>query len=340
MTLHHLTGNVDVALSHLALYGLASIADQSTGTASRLWWTEDQTPVPTVQTTLDAPQLAAAVHAHAQRAADPASWLMRRETGGTRAGAGLFTARAKVPADPGEWRHHAEETRAARRAMTMNRLDRQMILGMGEPAWWRWEQASNRPDEGASRWEMKTRSGGKEFVLHRLAPLAKALAKRTPQMVLDGLMGRSITDETGSSPSFRTATGLTTPGPVDSALAWCALWGMSVAPPVPRKAAISRTPGVWPDDRLHPTRAALPVFTHPVTVTRLSQILLSEAFDTAGAVPSGGDADPGPPIHGDAAKAWLVEQGVRAVVVFPILKIETAGAPERQILSGDVRVLT
>lgn len=47
MTLHHLTGNVEVALSHLALCGLVSIADESTGTASRLWWTADQTPVPT-----------------------------------------------------------------------------------------------------------------------------------------------------------------------------------------------------------------------------------------------------------------------------------------------------
>lgn len=340
MTLHHLTGNVEVALSHLALCGLVSIADESTGTASRLWWTADQTPVPTVQTTLDASQLAAAVHAHAQRAADPASWLMRRETAGTRAGAGLFTARAKVPADPGEWRYHVEEIRAARRSMTVTRLDGQMLLGLGEPAWWRWERDANRPDEGASRWEMKTRNQGQEFLLHRLAPLAQTLAQRTPQEIFDGLVGRSVVDETGMNASeSRTATGLTTPGPVDSAVAWCALWGLAVAPPIPRKTAISRTPGVWPDERLHPTRAALPVFTHPVTVARFSQILLSEAFDTAGAALSGGDSDAGLPISRGAAAAWLIEQGVRAVVVFPVRKTGSASAPERQILSGEVKVL-
>ena len=174
MTLHHLTGNLDVALSHLALCGLAAIADDATGTSSRLCWTADQTPVPTLETTLDALELAEAVRAHAERASDPTSWLMRRETGGTRKGAGLFTARAKVPADPGEWRHHAEERRTARRSMTISRLDGLMILGMGEPAWWRWERDANRPDEGASRWEMKTRNKGQEFLLHRLTPLARA----------------------------------------------------------------------------------------------------------------------------------------------------------------------
>jgi len=198
MTPLHLTGDVRTAISHLALWGLAAIADEATGTCSRLWWTEDQTPDPTVETTLNAQRLAAAVHAHAQHASDLTSWLMKQETCGTRKGSGLFTARAKVPTDPGEWRHHAEEVRAARRAGIVSRLDGQMILGMGEPAWWRWERDANRPDEGASRWEMKTRNKGQEFILHRLVPLAQALANRTPQQVLDGLMGRAVVDERGA----------------------------------------------------------------------------------------------------------------------------------------------
>lgn len=340
MNLHQLPGDVTVALTHLALCGLAAIADDASGTPSRLWWTDDQVPVPTLTSVLDSRQLAEAVHAHAVEASSPASWLNQREATGSRAGAGLFTARAKVPTDPAEWGRHAMDRRAARRSLPASRLDGRLILGLGEPAWWRWERNANRPDEGASRWEMKTRNQGQEFLVDRLVPIARALADRTPQQILDGLTGHSVVDEPGKgSPDSRTATGLTTPGPADAAIAWCALWGLSTAPPIPRRATISRTPGVWPGERLHPTTAGLPVFTEPVSATRFSQILLSAEFDTAAAPIGTRTGATQAPTSRDSARAWLLEQGVRAIVVFPVLKAGTSSAPERQLLAGKVEVL-
>jgi CRISPR-associated protein Csb3 len=188
---------------------------------------------------------------------------------------------------------------------------------------------------------MKTRNQGQEFLVHRLSPLASTVASRSPAEIFAGLTGQVIRDELGkNSPGSRTATGLSTPGPVDSAIAWCALWGLSVAPTIPRKDELSRSPGVWPSHRLHPTWAALPVFTVPVTQRRFAQVLTSAQFDTLGrslyksTPPNGVEA-----VQIAAAATWLKQQGMRAAIVFPILKAGSGNAPERQLLTGEVSVL-
>jgi CRISPR-associated protein Csb3 len=61
-----------------------------------------------------------------------------------------------------------------------------MIGALGEPAYW---PTDRNADAGASRWEMKTRNQGAEFVGNRLVPLAQAVAARTIEQTLTGLTG-------------------------------------------------------------------------------------------------------------------------------------------------------
>jgi CRISPR-associated protein Csb3 len=335
-----ITGRLEAALSHFTLLGLAAIVDLGVGQASRVWWTDEQVPRPVLSTVVDDDHIANAVRQHAAIHAGRQSWVSMRAVTGARAGSGLFTARARVPA-LADWPDYAEERRRARKQATLDPLDGRLLAALGEPAWWRCDEKQSRADDGASRWEMKTRNQGQEFLLHRLSPLAEAVAKRSAEDVMAGLRGERILDETGkNSPASRTATGLATPAPVDSAVAWCALWGLHVAPTVHQKTAISQTPGVWPRRQVHPRHAALPVYTRPVSVRRFSQILASRHFDVAarhvGQEEGTAQDDVMPTL---SSRRWLTEQGVRAVVRFPVLRTGSDSAPERQILTGEVHVL-
>jgi CRISPR-associated protein Csb3 len=336
MTTLTLPGAIESALPHFALAGLAAILEENGPALPRFHWSEDLQQLPLLCTELSPEQVATAVRSHAQRHTTASSWLPRRALGGTRDGAGLFTARAKGPADD-EWHSFAAQRSSARRSLPLTRLDERLLSALGEPAWWLTEVQGRSADDGASRWEMKTRNQGQEFILHRLWPLAEVVAARDDAAVLRGLTGGSVVDELGKdAPESRTGTGLTTPGPVDSAVAWCALWGLHVAPTVHRLASVSQSAGVWPRVGVHPRAAVLPVFTVPVSSRRFGEILGSKQFDTA-AFRATSDADDGARLlEVEAARSWLAGQGVRALVRFPILKTGSSSAPERQVLNGEV----
>ena len=266
---------------------------------------------------------------HARRHAAPSSWVQRRIAAGARAQSGLFTARVKPPKTPEDWAGYALERGMARGSAVVGGLDEQIQLALGEPAWWRCGERESRPDDGASRWEMKTRNQGQEFLVHRLAPLAKALVDRSAEGVLSGLTGRSVMDETGRNASdSRTGTGLTLPGPVDTAIAWCALWGLHTAPTVQRPRDVGQSAGVWPRSQVHPNEAVIPVYTVPVTPRAFSDVLSSKKFDQAC---GWGDDNSAGVI---AARAWLKEHGVRALLRSSVRKTGSQSAPERQVLNG------
>jgi CRISPR-associated protein Csb3 len=348
-------GGIHSALAHFALVGLAGIVDHASDPADarcRIFWTDDATPRPVVTCSLDDDaRVAEAVRQHALRHRSPHSWVSQRVSGGSRDGSGLFTARAKAPTLD-EWPAYLRARRDARERMGsaekgerpdegLDTLDKRLLLALGEAAWWRCDAKEARPDDGASRWEMKTRNQGQEFIVHRLSPLADAVAARSSGAVLAGLTGQRVVDETGkNSPTSRTSTGLTTPGPVDSAMAWCALWGLHAAPTIHRKAGVSKSPGVWPRHRVHPSTAVLPVFTRPTTVLRFHHVLVSQPFDLAGARTAAREADTAAnQIKVLAARRWLRDQGVTAMVRFPVLKTGSTSAPERQLLTGEVLVV-
>lgn len=356
MTEMQIAGTIESALSHMALVGLAAIVDDCTGTRPRIRWTEDWPSRATLTCGLTTAEIAEAVRSHAQGHTEPGDWMTQRVVSGPRDGSGLFTPRAKGMTDPADWRAYLDQRRAT--LVTQRRLeagapqasrttaseggppaalrplDEAMLVGMGETAWWLAGSKRRRPDDGASRWEMKTRNRGEEFIRDRLCHLAANVAARTLTRVSDGLTGLRSIDEAGKdAPDSRSSTGLTTPGPTDNAIAWCALWGIAAAPTLPTSdwdpdsRGMSQTPGTWPRDRVHPTHFGVPVFTRPATVGRWSAVLVSRPFDLA----MRGLASGLPDVE---AQSWLREQGVRALACFPSRVVGSASAPERQLLTG------
>jgi CRISPR-associated protein Csb3 len=77
----------------------------------------------------------------------------------------------------------------------------------------------------------------------------------------------------------------------------------------------------------------------PVSVSRFSQILTSGAFDAAAWQEADDEAERSLQLAPRADRDWLKEQGVHAIVRFPILKVGSPSAPERQIATGTLEVL-
>lgn len=329
-----IAGSITSALTHFAVLGVAGIVERHNEVEASVCWIDEPEPQACVLTELDQVDIAQRIKEHASRHTDPTSWVQRRVESGPRAGVGLFTARVRPPGAD-EWADYLRDRELARDAAAFDSIDARIQLALGEPAWWRVTKTESRPDDGASRWEMKTRNRGQEFLVDRLAPLAVAVASRSAERVLAGLVGEIRDDETGkNSPESRTATGLAMPGPTDSVLAWCALWGLHVAPTVMRFAGVAQSPGVWRRDVVHPRIALLPAFVQPVSTRRFSEVLTSRQFDFAGPRASATDED-----RIAEARSWLREQGVRALIRFPIRKGGSSSAPERQLLAGQVDVL-
>ena len=340
-----LPGDVRVALSHAAAYGLAAILEDAGTAGVTIGWT----PSLEARAVVDAPGLdpldaAGIVLGHARDHAGPCSWTAATaQVGGTTVG--RLSPRVKAPADDAGWldlsrlRHETLDAEIA----AGHWLDLALIGALGEPAYWRFDDAGKRrPDEGASRWEMKTRNRGEDFVQHRLQRLAVSVAARSAAAVRDGLTGASAEDEAGrNEPDSRTGTGLTSPGPVDNALAWCALWGLSVLPVVPRTGSPSRSAGHMRSRPRGAPRGAsrqdwlhLPVPARPVTLARLVAVLVSEQLATV----AGAASDPGGEgeLAARSAAEWLSDRGIGGIVRFPIGVSGSASAPERRALLGGI----
>ncbi len=350
MNAHALSGALTSAFSHFALAGAAAILVDAAyegrvgDSCAKTMWTDESTSRPILSTVLVGEEVAEVIRGHAQRHTEPGSWVTATVQRGSRAGKGLFSPRLaagtlqELPSFSAERQVVLERAEATG---LMSELDWRMLAGLGEPAWWRYTEKESQPDMGASRWEMKTRNRGEEFVGNRLAPLAALVARRDPETVWSGLIGASTKDELGKGlQESRTPTGLARPGPVDSALAWCALWGLSLLPTAHVSAAegrergFSQSPGVWPRNRVHPSQACLPVFAEPMSPARLRSLLSTAAFDVA----AFGDLR-GEHLDVPRAKAWLVRQGARALVRFPIFKGGSDSAPERYLQVGVLETL-
>ena len=339
MSVLELPGDIGVAFSHLAAVGLASIVEGAGAERVTLSWSASLDARAIVSAVgLDWDVAARIVHAHAVAHAEAGDW-----TGATVPGtaAGLLSPRIKVPADDDAW----VALTAARRVAIDEQLragrwlDLALIGALGEPAHWRFDtQHARRPDEGASRWEMKTRNRGEDFVVHRLRKLAIAIAARKVDAIRDGLSGASLADEHGGNAvDSRTATGLAAPGPVDNALAWCALWGISAFPVIPRVTRPSLTAG-----HLSRRRAGggpredwfyLPVPSRPIRLARYRHVATSDQLATMAISAIESEADT---LDGEAARAWLAVRHIGGIVRFPIGVYGSASAPERRTLLGTV----
>lgn len=356
---HRLGGAASKALSHLMVVGLASILEESGAQEVTFAWSEDTVPFPRLWCALDPAGVAEIVHRHATRHSEPTSWMRAAMTTGELAGRRLFAPRAAAPKAPSassadshrgwdrSWRAYEQ---ARQEFLDLNQdfltdLDLRMLSALGEPAWWRCTGRDNQPDVGASRWEMKARNQGQDFVQHRLGPLAESVAARSREAIWLGLAGLQLVDEHGGGLHSRTPTGLSPPGPTDNAQAWCALWGLSALPTIHLASARvarghSQSPGTYPRNRVHPQRAVLPVFTSPTTTSHYRSVCVSAALDQL--VVNTLDAAQGAEASARRATAvdWLKEQGVKAVMHFVIEKAGTSSAPERWLLAGHAEVLS
>lgn len=325
-----LGGSATSALWHMCGYGLAAVLEDAGDTTVRLWW-EDGNPLRfKVLTSMTPEAIGECVVAHAQRACEPDHWVQAKIADGPREGISLFSPRVAAARSSAEWAEYLAQ-RASYLDRTVRELDQVMLSGLGVPAHWRHDAKESDPDAGASRWEMKTRNRGEEFVGQRLAPLAVVVAQRSPESIVSALLGASLVDELarGSSNS-RTPTGLSIPRPTDSAVAWLALWGMAWLPVAHRIGRLSATPGAHPSTRRHPDVMVLPLIAQPQTSQRW-QVVLRSAYLLDSLY---GDDD-----VSTVAKTWLVGRQVAGLACFPIRVGGSASAPERMLLDARIEPL-
>ena len=340
MNVFHPAGSVTSALTHFALYGLAAIVEDETEQSVHLHWTDESNPKPQLNTGHAPEAIAAMVHRHATRHASPESWLAVSAEYASKI-VTAFSPRVFKPPTSEAWHQLQEARHAGLDAVVSSRgeLDMRMIGALGEQAYW--PNGKEDSDLGASRWEMKTRQGIKgEFVGGRLVLLAQAVADRTIDQTLSGLIGETVNDEAGSNkPDSRSGTGFTRPGPVDNALAWCALWGISQFPVVHHNGAQSSTAGTHVTGKQkYATFVFLPVPTWPITSSRLRSILASRQLPLA--VTAGNIEDPLDVIAADAARKWLIKRAIRALMRFSVNVSDNSKAPEIRIRDGSVVALS
>lgn len=340
MTELQLAGGLRTALSHLALVGLGAILEDADVADIRVGWSDAFDPRPVIcASQIDWPRAAGIVRAHAVHHVEAGDWTAARSAGDRSA---LMSPRIASLPDGTAWRGHvaARWEVIDREMQRTDWLDLRLIGGLGEPAYWRFNRQRERlPDEGASRWEMKTRNRGEEFVGNRLRPLAERVAARSAERIELGLTGAAPEDELGKNEGdSRTATGLAAPGPTDNALAWCALWGISQFPVIARIERPSRTAGHLPAKRGERDRRGwfyVPVPARPIALPRLRTVIVSDQLAKAAAIGPEGPATAGV-LDVEAACGWLANRGIAALVRFPIGEYGSANAPERRALLGTV----
>lgn len=321
------------ALDHFAGYGLSAILEEAGERDVRLHWTDDAAPKLTLTDIRStSAEVGAAVHSHAVDHCAAASWVQQTTTvqrADKASEVGLFSPRIASPSGEKAWQDlYTRRSNALDTPTNQGWLDSMMLQAMGEPAHWLLQTQTPEPDRGASRWEMKTRNKGEDFTRNRLAVLAKAVAARTPETVLTGLTGETVSDEAGKNKSdSRTGTGLVLPGQVDNAVAWCALWGLSAFRITHRVGRQSFTPGAYPQTRVHPQVMVLPLVSSPTSPAKLRRILRSRSFDNAAfATVESSERAVGREVLRGLTVIGLVRFGVRVA--------GSASAPERQVLSG------
>lgn len=331
MTTHHtvtLGGSITSALTHVAGWGLLAILQGAADESARVRWTDEDHPRLQVSTQSPPEHWGTVIQEHAAQHTTEESWPLASVAGASHAGSSLFAVRFKPPKEPAEWGEHFRQRDAFLEKASPEWLsvDDRFLTALGEPAWWRTPEGRSA-DEGASRWEMKTRNRGEEFLSNRFVLLARSVASRTPEQILRGLTGEDVVDEVGKdSPESRSSTGFTTPRATDNAMAWCALWGISLFPTFRQASAISQSAAVWPRTVTHPSQALLPVFTDWTSWAHGRAVVMSQAFGQLG----------GASAEGAPAVGTLRELGVTAVVRHPIRKAGSASAPERMLLEGEV----
>lgn len=334
-----IAGRIESAVTHLAGLGLAAVADAAGHHGVRLAWTDDDDP----RFIISFPragddEVAVLLKRHADAMAAPEAWTQIVVKHEGRPETGLFSPRLKAPSTRASWNSLALERQFALDGLvgTGDSLSLEMIGALGEPAYWRFEPREARPDHGASRWEMKTRNKGEEFIGNRFARMARSCGERSGRELLAGITGALQQDELDGTAVSRTATGLQRPGPIDAALAWVALWGLTSFPVVHESQAISRTAAAFPQDVLHPRWFVVPIVNRPASLERYRSLIASNALAVLGRDIAGSQSAT---VFDRAASAELMELGTVALGIAKVDRRGSDSAPERMILDVEVHPL-
>ncbi|GAA4725860.1 hypothetical protein [Phytohabitans rumicis] len=336
------TAEPKTMLSHMALYGLAAIVEDSGLDDVRLFWTGGMESRPVLTAPRATPEtIGEIVRAHAAQRATPDSWPSRAVSDGEPRA--LMSPRLSVIPSSEGWSSLQDRRRDVLDRLTRSRalLDLRLLAALGEPSYWSLNRKGERfQDDGASRLEMQPRNQGSEFVGNRIRPLAAAVAARTAAAVSDGLLGRSCRDEIGKdAATSRTPTGFASPGPTDNALAWCALWGISQFPIAQRirirvrggREGFAITTGhIGQGTAGH---CYVPIWYGRWRTARLRSIVASRQLREFAA--TGLPSEEVGPIDPTACQ-WLAIRGVGAVVRFTVERFGSDSAPERRAALGEI----
>ncbi|MBM6707007.1 hypothetical protein H6A68_08150 [Bifidobacterium pullorum subsp. saeculare] len=348
-----LPADITDAFDHLMLVGLASILedDAESERVCRLLWCDTRVAALSTSDDLDIASVASVVGQHVRRWAQ-STWLESEGDYTAKDGErqsnfhATLSPRLSGIQEPDGWRRLQHDRQAAIDVLqTVG--DQRYVGALGEPSYWsgRKGDKSLQSDYGASRWEMVTRNKGQEFVGGRLLPLAQRVAQWSDQRIMDGLTGRTLTDEVSNNPSqSRTGTGLHRPMATDNARAWCALLGVAAFPHTVNTSAQYRDTTAGLTQMSKQRRfAILPVFDRPWTLAKYRSVVRSEALLRFGVALVSAGA-----LRGNASRQgiapsqgvdWLKEKGVISCVLFNQYMSDNQSAPERWLERGKLYAL-
>lgn len=340
MSVIELAGDISSAQTHFALYGLSKIARSVSEKQVLLAWTQD--PKPKANLIVEDLSIEVLSEQVIQIARNwSSSWTKVR----VEYGAGEFSPfspRFKTIDQvkfPNDWPFHQETREYVLDELNKERdfLALEFIHALGEAAYWRSDTKDPRPDDGASRFEMKTRNKGAEFVRDRFSIMCEELSTWSIDDVTKGISGLQVNDSIGKNAiDSRTSTGLTPPGPADVAFSFVALLGIVLFPPTRLANQISFTPAVHPHGTIHPSLAVLPCSANRLTLERYENILSSAEWETIVKAFAGDEVGS---LLFAQSKAALTSLGIEAAAVFTIKKGGTSSAPERNLDIGSIRLL-
>lgn len=335
-------GDITSGLAHFALAGLSLLARSLTNSRIVTYWNQDPSPRGVLEVDDVHPeQLAEQIRILSTRWATGWTSVRVKYAEGTFSPISPRFKAIDPQKHPDDWiEHQVARTNILDELYKQDdMLALQLIQGLGEAAYWRFDGKDPRPDHGASRWEMKTRNRGEEFVSQKLFKYVEELAEWSPDKILSGIKGESATDPFGKEDS-RTPSGFTPPGETDLALAFTALLGIGQFPLTLRIDKMSVTPGAYPNSDLHPKVAVLPVSTVPITPERFESIALSKDWAIITQVLGSRILNRKCDASGlEETSTRLKQYGIPGAAVFRIHRGGSSTAPERYFEKGKIHLL-
>jgi CRISPR-associated protein Csb3 len=332
-------------LTHMAAYGFAAIVEATTPAPPTLSWTLGMEPRLCIEhESLDAQGMAEQICKHAERLSDTNAWP--RETWTTKRPKsdikqGLMSPRISKIEQQEQWKDLQRRRHEVLDALVKADawLDLRFLWSLGEPCYWRNAKDSDQ-DTAASQLDLQPRNRGAEIVSTRIAPLAPLVSERRPKEIVNAFRGTYLKDTIGAKDGSdsRSAVGFRGRGPVDDAVSWCAIWGIS-------QFALNQARGntTTASCMIHSGQewVCIPVWDGKWTPARLRTILASSQLRaTARAYLSAGDTDRSGDAVGSTGANWLFARGVKALILFQLKADTNSKAGERHAQLGTIYYLT